>query len=165
LDGNAIREQIRHVIVMAENSIQTVRNIALLLRPSMLDDLGLIPALEWQAREISRRGEMNVEVRSEMVPEQMPDEVKICIYRIVQEALNNAAAHASAKKAEVSVVGSLDGLRVEITDDGRGFDAQRVRGMGLLGMEERVKHLGGSLMIVSRARQGTSVVAELPVAA
>lgn len=158
----AMRERIASLKSIAENSVKTVRDIALLLRPSMLDDLGLIPALEWQAREVSRRGEMEVEVHSEMLSEQLPDEIKICVYRLVQEALNNAAAHASAKHARVSVKAGPERLEVEITDEGQGFDSQRVRGMGLLGMEERVKRLGGKLKIESRAGHGTRIVAELP---
>lgn len=158
----AMRERIASLKSIAENSVKTVRDIALLLRPSMLDDLGLIPALEWQAREVSRRGEMEVEVHSEMLSEQLPDEIKICVYRLVQEALNNAAAHASAKHARVAVRGGPERLEVEIADDGQGFDPQRVRGMGLLGMEERVKRLGGTLKIESRAGHGARVVAELP---
>jgi signal transduction histidine kinase len=159
----AMRDRIAGLKSLAENSVKTVRDIALLLRPSMLDDLGLIPALEWQAREVSRRGEMEVEVHSEMVSELLPDEIKICVYRLVQEALNNAAAHASAKHARVSVSEVQEKLEVEITDDGQGFDPQRVRGMGLLGMEERVKRLGGKLKIASRAGQGTQIAAELPL--
>jgi len=162
-DEQAMRERIASLKSLAENSVKTVRDIALLLRPSMLDDLGLIPALEWHAREVSRRGEMEVEVHSEIVSEQLPDETKICVYRLVQEALNNAAAHASAKNARVSVTQVPERLEVEIKDDGRGFDPQRVRGMGLLGMEERVKRLGGKLKIESRAGHGTRIVAELPL--
>lgn len=157
------RQQIKNVTWLAETAVKTVRNMALLLRPSMLDDLGLIPALEWQAREISRHGEMEVDVQSDKVPEELPDETKICVYRIVQEALNNSAAHASASSAHVVVEGSTDKLRVEITDNGQGFDAERVRGLGLLGMEERVKHLGGTFKVVSRDERGTSVTAELPL--
>lgn len=158
-----MHEQIARLKGLAENSVKTVRDIALLLRPSMLDDLGLIPALEWQAREVSRRGEMEVDVHSAMTSEQLSDEVKICAYRLVQEALNNAAAHASAKSARVSVIQTAHTLRVEVADDGQGFDSARVRGMGLLGMEERVKRLGGTLKIDSRSGQGTTVVAELPL--
>jgi signal transduction histidine kinase len=106
---------------------------------------------------------MEVEVHSDMPSEQLPDEIKICVYRLVQEALNNAAAHACAKHARVSVSGSQERLEVEITDDGQGFDPQRVRGMGLLGMEERVKRLGGALKIESSAGHGTRIVAELPL--
>ena len=162
-EESATREQIDHVKSLADNSIKTVRDIALLLRPSMLDDLGLIPALEWQAREVSRRGEMEADVHSEMSAEDLPDEVKICVYRLVQEALNNAATHASAKNARVMVMRSADRLSVTVTDNGQGFDSKRVRGMGLLGMEERVKRLGGILKVQSRAGQGTSVIAELPL--
>lgn len=162
-DQRAMREHIDRLKHLVENSLKTVRDIALLLRPSMLDDLGLIPALEWQAREVSRRGEMEVEVHSEMASEQLPDEIKICVYRLVQEALNNAAAHASAKNARVSLTQVAGKFQVEITDDGQGFDPRRVRGMGLLGMEERVKRLAGKLKIESRAGHGTRIVAELPL--
>jgi len=161
--NSTARDQIDRVKSLAENSIKTVRDIALLLRPSMLDDLGLIPALEWQVREVSRRGEVEAEVHAEMPSEDLPDEVKVCVYRLVQEALNNAAAHASAKNARVVVMRSADKLSVTVTDNGRGFDSQRVRGMGLLGMEERVKRLGGILKVQSQAGHGTSVIAELPL--
>jgi signal transduction histidine kinase len=164
-DAPAICQQINHLKSVAENSVKTVRDIALLLRPSMLDDLGLIPALEWQAREVSRLGDMEAEVRAEMSSEDLPDEVKICIYRLVQEALNNAKTHASAKNAHVSVVRTANKIRVEVTDDGQGFDSQRTRGMGLLGMAERVKRLGGTLRIDSQPGRGTSVNAELPLPA
>lgn len=162
-EGQAIRERINQLKSLAENAVKNVRDIALLLRPSMLDDLGLIPALEWQAREVSRRSEMEVDVHAEMISDDLPDEVKICVYRLVQEALNNAAAHASAKSARVSLVRTRDKVRIEISDDGQGFHSQRVRGIGLLGMEERAKRLGGVLEIDSQAGRGTTVIAELPL--
>src|ERR1035438_1545436 len=84
-----VKVQLDNLKSVAERTFQTVRNIALLLRPSMLDDLGLAAALEWQGREVSRRSEIEVSVESESVPENLPDESKIYIYRLVQEALNN----------------------------------------------------------------------------
>ena len=159
----AAQSQITHIKSVAENAVKSVRDMALLLRPPMLDDLGLIPALEWQAREISRRSEMEAEVVSERVSESLPDELKVCIYRLVQEALNNAAAHAAAKRAKVTVVQNSDNLTVEITDNGAGFDPERSRGMGILGMEERVRRLGGAFSIASAHRQGTTVKAVLPL--
>ena len=93
------QELVRNIKVVAERTVQTVRNMALLLRPSMLDDLGLVPAVEWYAREMSRRGEIEVEVRAENVSEDLPDPLKLCVYRMVQEALNNAQRHAHAKNA------------------------------------------------------------------
>ena len=155
--------QISHIKSVAETAVKSIRDIALLLRPPMLDDLGLVPALEWQAREISRRSEMEVDVRSENVSENLDDETKVTVYRLVQEALSNAAAHASAKNAKVTVVQSPDKITVEIADDGDGFDPRRKRGMGILGMEERVRRLGGALSIQSALGKGATVSAEIPL--
>jgi signal transduction histidine kinase len=143
--------------------LQEVRNIALLLRPSMLDDLGLVAAVEWYARETSRRGEMEVEVRSENVAEELADELKVAVYRVVQEALNNAQRHAHAKNVVVELAQTAGTIRVRVADDGSGFDAKRTRGMGLLGMEERVKRLGGKITVTSQAGAGTTIEAELPL--
>jgi signal transduction histidine kinase len=140
-----------------------VRNMALLLRPSMLDDLGLVPAVEWYAREMSRRGETEVEVRAENISDELPDPLKLCIYRMVQEALNNANRHAHAKNVSVDLKQSANSISVKIEDDGSGFDPKRTRGMGLLGMEERVKRLGGTLTIESRPGTRTIIRAELPI--
>jgi signal transduction histidine kinase len=148
---------------LAERTLSGVRDMALLLRPSMLDDLGLMAALEWQAREISRRSQMEVAVESENVPEDLPDEVRVCIYRLVQEALNNAVRHSGARNAEVIVAQLATGIEVRVADNGRGFDPARTRGLGILGMEERVKRLGGSFGIESKLGQGTTIDALLPV--
>jgi signal transduction histidine kinase len=162
-DDKVTQAQITHIKSVAETAVKSIRDIALLLRPPMLDDLGLIPALEWQAREISRRSDMEVEVHSENVSEELGDEMKVTIYRLVQEALNNAASHASAKSAKVTVFQSPDKIIVEITDAGHGFDPKRQRGMGILGMEERVRRLGGTLTIESASGKGATVKAELPL--
>ncbi len=155
--------QIAQIKSVAETAVKSIRNIALLLRPPMLDDLGLVPALEWQAREISRRSEMEVEVHSESVSEDLGDETKVTIYRLVQEALNNAATHASAKNAKVTIHQKSDTITVEITDDGHGFDPARQRGMGILGMEERVRRLGGTFTVESAPGKGATIRAELPL--
>jgi signal transduction histidine kinase len=163
-DDQKGQELVRNIKSVAERTVQTVRNMALLLRPSMLDDLGLLPAVEWYAREISRRGEIEVEVRAGEMSENLPDALKLCVYRIVQEALNNAQRHAHAKNAVVELNQTRDAIRVRITDDGTGFDPNRTRGMGLLGMEERVKRLGGIVEIESRPGAGTTIRSELPLA-
>ncbi len=158
-----IQEHADRIKSMAETAVQTVRNIALLLRPSMLDDLGLIAALEWQGREISRRGEMEVEVQSSEASEKLPDEYKTCIYRLVQEALNNAARHSSAKNARVTIGQTREKIAVTIRDDGRGFDPNRIRGLGILGMDERVRRLGGTFTLDSKPGGGTTIRAEFPL--
>jgi signal transduction histidine kinase len=158
-----LQGQIVRIKSAAETAVKSIRDMALLLRPPMLDDLGLIAALEWQGREISRRGDMEVDVHSENVSEQLANEIKVCIYRLVQEALHNAATHADAKRATVTVAQSGGKIRVAIADDGNGFAAECVRGMGILGMEERVKRLGGIFAIRSEPGEGTTVKAELPL--
>jgi signal transduction histidine kinase len=162
-EDRVTQAQITRIKSVAESAVKSIRDIALLLRPPMLDDLGLVPALEWQAREISRRSDMEVEVHSENVSEGLGDETKVTIYRLVQEALNNAATHASAKNAKVTIVQNPDKITVEITDDGHGFDPARQRGMGILGMEERVRRLGGAFTIESAHGKGATVKAELPL--
>lgn len=150
---------------LAENSVKVVRNMALLLRPSMLDDLGLVPALEWQARETAKRTGMEVTVTADDVPDDLPEEHRTCIYRVVQEALHNCASHSEARNVRIAVVYRQDQLLLTVEDDGKGFEGDHVRGMGLLGIEERVTHLGGGLAINSRPGSGTSLRIELPLAA
>ncbi|HUE42883.1 MAG TPA: sensor histidine kinase [Candidatus Sulfotelmatobacter sp.] len=157
------QEIVRSIKTVAERTVQTVRNMALLLRPSMLDDLGLVPAVEWYAREMSRRGETEVEVRAESISDTLSDPLKLCVYRMVQESLNNANRHAHAKNVIVELKQSANSISVRIEDDGSGFDPKRTRGMGLLGMEERVKRLGGTITIESRPGTRTIIRAELPV--
>jgi signal transduction histidine kinase len=162
-DHPEVKAQLDNLKSVAERTFQSVRNIALLLRPSMLDDLGLAAALEWQGREVSRRSEIEVSVESESVPEDLPDEHKIYIYRLVQEALNNAVRHSGARNAKVVVERPAESIVVRVSDDGRGFDPGRTRGMGILGMEERVKRLGGTLRVESQPGKGTTVTAEFPI--
>lgn len=161
-DRPDVRTQLDNMKSVAERTFQAVRNIALLLRPSMLDDLGLVAALEWQGREVSRRSEIEVAVESENVPEDLPDEYRICIYRLVQEALNNAVRHSGSRNVKVTVVQSAKCITVRVGDDGRGFDPNRTRGLGILGMEERVKRLAGTFTMDSKAGQGVTITAELP---
>jgi signal transduction histidine kinase len=150
---------------LADESVKALRNMALLLRPSMLDDFGLVPALHWQAREVSRRTGMRIDVDADGVPDELPEEHKTCVYRVVQEALQNASRHARARSVVVRVLHDPKSLTLTIRDDGKGFDPSRVRGLGLLGMEERVKHLGGAFELLSWPGQGTELRAELPLAA
>ena len=167
-----IQEQMNHMKSVAGRAVESVRNLALLLRPGMLDDLGLVAALEWQGRELSRSSRLEVEVQSENVAEELPDDYKVTVYRLVQEALNNAVRHSGARNARVRVeqgtapsgAPSEQGhITVTVSDDGHGFDPRRQRGLGILGMEERVRRLGGTLAIESRPGQGTTVRAELPI--
>ncbi len=166
LSEGAARELRGHVDIikkLAENSMQVVRNMALLLRPSMLDDLGLVPALQWQAREASKRTGMRVDVAADRVSDDLPEEHKTCVYRVVQEALNNCSKHARAHVVRVTVREEDARLLLLIQDDGQGFGAPDQRGLGLLGMEERVTRLAGSFRVDSKPGHGTLLSIELPL--
>lgn len=150
---------------LSENALRAVRGLAMGLRPSMLDDIGLGPAVEWQAREFSRRYGVPVTVWVEGSLETIPDAHRTCIYRIVQEALTNCARHAHPKDIRIAVHGYADRVSMTIQDDGAGFRAaeSRGQGLGLIGMEERVKELGGTLSIYSQPGKGTALSAEIPL--
>lgn len=147
-----------------QETLRIVRNISSGLRPSILDELGLAPALRWQAREFTRRSGVPVEVELDGKLE-LPDDHRTCIYRIVQEALTNSARHAGAKSIRVTVHGGADNLALAVEDDGSGFDTQRVggRGLGLLNIEERVRELGGRVEFLSSPSRGTLLRCEIPV--
>jgi signal transduction histidine kinase len=157
-------EHLQSIRTLAERTVNEVRDLALLLRPSMLDDFGLVPALNWHARETAKRTGLKITVSADEDTDNLPEEHKTCVYRLVQEALNNSARHGNARSAEVAVKRGDRRVLFSVRDDGAGFDPRLVRGMGLLGMEERVRRLGGSLHINSELGRGTLISAELPVA-
>ncbi len=162
-DANAdARAQLQDLRRLAERTVAVVRDMSLLLRPSMLDDLGLIPAVQWQAREVGRTSNVSVQVKAESVPEDLPEEHRTCIYRIVQEALRNVVRHANAKTVRINLDQIGQELVLTIQDDGTGFIPEREKGLGLLGMEERVNHLHGCFRIESTPGVGTSIRVELP---
>ena len=164
LDSPEVRMHVESIKKLAEASVNVIRNMTLLLRPSMLDDFGLVPALEWQAREVSKRTGLRVHVAAEETAPELPDELRTCIYRVVQEALHNCARHSQARTVKVVVKQEPRRIVLSVEDDGHGFDARRVRGLGLVGMEERVHHLGGAFEILSAPGSGTRLEVELPIA-
>lgn len=147
----------------SNNIVRVVRGMSLMLRPSMLDDLGLVPALEWLAREVSRTSGLHVEVTEEQVPDLLPEEYKTCVFRVAQEALRNTCRHADAKNTRILVQACNGELLLSVQDDGCGFDPQKQKGLGLLGMEERAGHLGGTCAADSQPGCGTIVKLQLPL--
>ncbi len=158
-----VRSHLATIRRLVEGAVEMVRNMALMLRPSMLDDLGLVPALQWQAREVSRRTGMLVHVSADELPEGLPDEYRTCIYRVVQEALANAGRHSQGRAVRITLQAAGGGVRLAVQDDGRGFPAAQVRGLGLLGIQERVANLGGTLQVASEPGRGTILSVSLPL--
>lgn len=150
---------------LSEQTLRTVRDISMGLRPSMLDDLGLAPALEWLARDCSRRSGLNIVTHIDGNFEQTADIQRTCVYRIIQEALTNCVRHAKAKNVWVTVDEKQDCIHVEIKDDGIGIPTgNRPRqGVGLLGIGERTRELGGNFQILSQPGAGTRIQVEIPL--
>jgi len=151
---------------LIDRMMQMVRDLAMGLRPSMLDDLGLEPALAWQAREFSRRYNVPVDLSVDGDLERLPDAQRTCVYRVVQEALTNCAKHSAATEIQVQVVRGRTRLDVSVRDNGVGMSPTiEHNGLGLTGIKERVKDINGSTSIQSNPGGGTVVHITLPVPA
>jgi signal transduction histidine kinase len=151
---------------LIDNLVRVVRDLSLGLRPSMLDDLGLEPALEWLVREVQRRSQLSVDLRIDGSVAGLADHERTCIYRVVQESLTNCVRHAQANRVRIRIERDDPAVRVEIVDDGVGIDPRaRRNGLGLRGMEERVKELGGSFAVTRGDAGGTIVRFSLPIQA
>jgi signal transduction histidine kinase len=166
-EPSAFHERLDEAKRLNAEAMRSVRGLAMGLRPSMLDDLGLEPALQWQGREFSRHTGVPAVLNVEGNLDELEDHIRTCIYRVVQEALTNCARHAQASRVEVNVAQNADNVQVIVKDDGMGFDVRtKTRtGMGLIGMKERVESLGGELSISSSNGKGTAVSLSIPVAA
>jgi len=166
-DDRSFRERVNDAKRLNGDAMRTIRDLAMGLRPSMLDDIGLEAALQWQGREFSRHTGVpaNVEVQGSL--DDLNDAQRTCIYRVVQEALTNCARHANAKHVVVSIRNKKGYVVVIVHDDGVGFNAQMTLrgGLGLLGMQERVKALDGVLDISSEPRGGTTIRVQIPIGA
>ncbi|MBV8828190.1 MAG: sensor histidine kinase [Acidobacteriaceae bacterium] len=150
---------------LTDSTLKTTRDIAMGLRPAMLDVLGLGAALEWQAREHSRRYHTPIRLEVDGDLRDIPDPHRTYLYRIVQEGLTNCARHAQAKNIHVKLEDSRGEIAVLVEDDGVGFEKQNgVRyGLGLLGIAERVRELCGRLSIQSEPGKGTQIAVVLPL--
>jgi signal transduction histidine kinase len=158
--GTAVAECRR----LVDQMFRTVRDLALGLRPSMLDDFGLQPALEWHIRDLTRRSGLDIALDVQGNLDVLPEPHRTCVFRSIQEALTNCLRHACARTIRVTVSGDPSRLHVSVSDDGVGLDpAQRRNGLGLRGIEERVKELGGTITIASGTRSGTTLTIDLPL--
>jgi signal transduction histidine kinase len=158
--GTAIAESKQ----LVDKMFRTVRDLALGLRPSMLDDFGLRAALEWHVRDVTRRFGVDVQLNIQGNVDALPDRYQTCVYRVIQEALTNCVRHAKPHSIAVDVTGHDDELDISVSDNGIGFDPAMHRdGLGLRGIEERVKELGGVMIVTSAAGRGTTIAMHVPV--
>jgi signal transduction histidine kinase len=160
--ARAALAELREQVVSA---LQEVRRLAVELRPAVLDDFGLVPALERLTHAFAEQSDIRVDFHSALGNRRLPSEVETMLYRVVQEALTNIVKHANAHNISVSVARRESTVAAVIEDDGAGFDPRAVRdeGVGLLGMRERLSFLDGRLEIESSPGSGTTIVAEVPL--
>jgi signal transduction histidine kinase len=164
--------ELQESVGLFEETLQQVRDMSLELRPSMLDDLGLVPALRWYLNRQAPRGGFTAKLLAGSVSERLPAEVETVCFRVAQEAVTNIVRHAHAKRVRVELTVTADEVHLRITDDGAGFDValahSRAAGgtsLGLLSMQERVALAGGRFSIDSNPGEGTSVAVVLPLPA
>lgn len=167
LASDVASERLADCRAIVEQTLDAIRNRALDLRPPMLDDLGLYAALDWYCRRQQERSGTCVTLLAAQDMGRVSEVLETTIFRVVQEAVNNALRHAVGAQVTVTVVRQEANIRVEICDDGKGFDASKALnesgGFGLNAMKERVALAGGSLEILSGAGEGTRIVSVLPV--
>ena len=164
--GGGDGQLLQNTRAIADGALHTVKDLSRLLHPAVLDDLGLSSAVEWHLKEFGRRHALRVEFDQAHMDQRLPSAVELAVYRVVQEALTNVARHASATRCSVSLRRWPEVLVVRIEDNGVGFDLGRPnehRGLGLIGIRERVAELDGHLRIDSTPGRGTRVVIDLPV--
>jgi signal transduction histidine kinase len=156
---NAIRQRL---VKLSED----VHALSYRLHPSVLEDLGLVAALQAECGRVARQEPIQVEFESDAVPKKVPSNAAICIFRVAQEALRNVVRHAEASHVAVSLRATEGGIALAVHDDGTGLAASRDNArtsLGLVSMQERVRLVGGRLEIASRPEHGTSVVAWVPL--
>jgi len=164
------RERVRETRTLAHQTLRAVRNMSLDLRPSALDDLGLLPALRWYVKEYQQKCGIEAELTVSGMKERQPPEVETALYRMIQESLTNTAKHARAHHVWVTLTEDGLLLRATIRDDGRGFDAAGMmrrhwqeRGLGLAGMQERAALLNGAVEIESEPGAGALITVTIPL--
>lgn len=164
------RDRIGETRQLAHRTLRAVRNMSIDLRPSALDDLGLLPALRWYVKEYQQKFHIEVDLQANGFKGRLPSEMETVLYRIVQESLTNIAKHAQAHTVSIVLREDGEAVYATIVDDGIGFDLEQLqrtpnqeRGLGLAGMHERALLLNGSLNIESRPGHGTRIAVRIPL--
>lgn len=163
-----VRRRLDDSSQLVEQVVERIRNLMADLRPSILDDLGLTPALRWYSGEFSKRTELPCRAAVAEIQPRLPPAAETALFRIAQEALTNVAKHANAKNVAVELVTGQESVVLRIVDDGAGFDFATMRldptkhGVGLVDMRERAEAIGGRIWVECQVGAGTVVAVEVP---
>jgi PAS domain S-box-containing protein len=168
-EGRAVlRQRVADTLQLLDHTIMTVRKIAAELRPGILDDLGLVAAVEWQAEEFEKRSGIRARFLAGMPGRRYPSAMSIGLFRICQEALTNVARHSGAKHVEIFLGYEEDQIVLRVKDDGRGLPAAQKGGrktLGVLGMKERALMMGGTVEVSGEAGKGVTLIVSVPMSA
>jgi signal transduction histidine kinase len=168
VNTKGLQKKIAHTQRMVERSVDIVHRFARELRPMVLDDLGLIPALHSFVKRFSKQTCIHIRLTAFAEVEKLDNAKRTVLYRVAQEALTNVARHAQASRVDVSIRKLPGAARMEIKDNGKSFEAQRVMDskrntrLGLIGMRERLEMVGGSFGVESAPGKGTTILAQIP---
>ncbi|MCB0045120.1 MAG: ATP-binding protein [Caldilineaceae bacterium] len=162
------QKRVQELRVLTAHALEDVRRVALDLRPTILDDLGLGPALEWRIEEFTQGDGLAAGVEIHGLERRLPREMELVFYRVGQEALNNVVRHARAQQVTVRLIQADGQITLTVEDDGQGFDpacrhANELRGLGLMGMEERMAMIGGDLSVRTAPGKGTIITAQATI--
>ena len=163
-----LRNELEKLYELSQQTYQNIKHYAQALRPSILDDLGLVAAIKWLAEEIHKLSGIEIQVKTDIIP-LLPPETQLVLFRIVQESINNVHRHSGASEASITVECQGAEIRVTISDNGKGFKLPRQLSefagqgkLGLTGMEERVQLIGGELEVSSQEGKGTTIIVKAP---
>lgn len=165
-DSGAMKAKLKNVITLLDGSNQSIRRILSELRPVILDDHGLVDAMEWIGKQLTGNTGITLKFISTSADIKLPEQVATCIFRVYQEALTNVVRHSGATLVEASLFLAADSVMVSIEDNGSGFTPTAVQGnksFGILGMKERVLSLGGVFELDAMPGKGTSISIQLPL--
>lgn len=161
-----IQEKINDIIELIDETVKSVRRISSNLRPSILDDLGLVTALQWHSKELEKRSEIKVHFTTNISDEEIPVDIATALFRIYQEALTNAVRHSNAQEVKSSLILEGRELILKTKDDGTGIDQTakaNIKTLGLIGIKERTFALGGKYELKSEQGQGTELRISVPL--
>jgi signal transduction histidine kinase len=163
-DTETIAERLDGLRYLASESIEELRRLAVDLRPAILDHLGILPALRWYVQQLADQSDLAIQFTGPEKIERLPEEIELVLYRVAQEGLTNAIRHSQASRVEVVLEQSPHVLRLRVIDNGKGFDPQNLdRGLGLVGIRERVELLNGNYGVDTTPGEGTSLWVEIPL--
>jgi signal transduction histidine kinase len=165
-ENKALYEKTKDILSLLDETVKSVRRIASELRPGILDDIGLVAAIEWQSNDFQKRSGIKTKFNCSNKDLLTPPDISTGLFRIFQESLTNVARHANATEIVASITRTNNKIILEIKDNGKGFDVSTIshkRTLGLLGMKERTMIMGGEYKILSEKGNGTTVVVSVPL--